>query len=122
MDIKDAITVFDTLAQETRLSAFRLLVQAGSDGMAAGIISDTLGIPHNTLSFHLNHLSNAGIVTSHKQGRSVIYYANFDATRDLIGFLIKDCCSNEYANMRIGKRAAQSSNWLTVVNAFDRQL
>jgi len=100
MDIKDAITVFDTLAQETRLSAFRLLVQAGSDGMAAGIISDTLGIPHNTLSFHLNHLSNAGIVTSHKQGRSVIYYANFDATRDLIGFLIKDCCSNEYANIR----------------------
>lgn len=100
MDIKDAITVFDTLSQETRLGAFRLLVQAGPNGLAAGALSEELGIPHNTLSFHLNHLSNAGVVSSRKEGRSVIYSANFDAMHELIGFMVKDCCSAEFATIR----------------------
>ena len=92
--------MFDALAQETRLSAFRLLVKAGTAGMAAGELSGALGTPHNTLSFHLNHMHNAGIVSSRKQGRSVIYSANFDVTRDLIGFMVKDCCSDEFASIR----------------------
>ncbi len=92
--------MFDALSQETRLRAFRLLVQAGPGGLAAGELSEQLGTPHNTLSFHLNHLSNAGIVSSRKQGRSVIYSANFDVTRDLIGFMVKDCCSAEFASIR----------------------
>ncbi len=92
--------IFETLSQETRLRAFRLLVAAGPDGLAAGAISDQLDIPHNTLSFHLNHLSNAGIVSSQKKGRSVIYTASFDTTRDLIGFIVKDCCSKDFANIR----------------------
>jgi DNA-binding transcriptional ArsR family regulator len=104
MDIQAAIIMFDALSQETRLRTFRLLVQAGTNGLAAGALSKELGIPHNTLSFHLNHLSNAGILSSRKQGRSIIYSANFDATRDLIGFMVKDCCSDEFASIREDKK------------------
>ena len=100
MDIQQALVVFDALSQETRLRAFRLLVRAGTEGLAAGSLSEQLGTPHNTLSFHLTHLSNAGVVSSRKQGRSVIYTANFDLTHDLIGFMVKDCCSDEFASMR----------------------
>lgn len=100
MDIQQAIIMFDALSQETRLRAFRLLVQAGPNGLAAGVLSEELGTPHNTLSFHLNHLSNAGIISSRKEGRSVIYSANFDVTRDLIAFMVKDCCSVEFASIR----------------------
>ncbi|PCI21850.1 MAG: transcriptional regulator [Piscirickettsiaceae bacterium] len=103
MDIQEAIIIFDALSQETRLRAFRLLVEAGPSGLAAGVISGTLNVPHNTLSFHLNHLSNAGIIFSKKEGRSIIYSANFDITRDLIGFMVKDCCSEEFASIREDK-------------------
>jgi len=100
MDIQEAIIMFDGLYQETRLRAFRLLVQAGPHGLAAGVLGKELGTPHNTLSFHLNHLSHAGLVSSRKAGRSVIYSANFDEMRDLIAFLVKDCCSDEFATIR----------------------
>jgi len=100
MDMQNALIQFDALSQETRLSAFRLLVQAGPEGLPAGTLSKQLGTPHNTMSFHLNHLSHAGIVSSRKDGRSVIYSANFDAMRDLIGFMVKDCCSVEFASIR----------------------
>ena len=103
MDIKKALLIFDTLSQETRLNAFRLLIKAGPDGLAAGTISYQLGTPHNTMSFHLNHLSNAGIVRSHRKGRSSIYTANFDMMRKLIGFMVNDCCSSEFASIREDK-------------------
>lgn len=108
MDIQEAIIMFDALSQETRLRAFRLLVQAGLDGLAAGVLSDQLGTPHNTMSFHLNHLSNAGIISSRKEGRSVIYSANFDVTRDLIAFMVKDCCSAEFASIREDRKTGCS--------------
>ena len=108
MEINKASAVFDALSQETRLRAFRLLVQAGPGGLAAGAISERLNTPHNTLSFHLNHLSNAGIVSSRRQGRSVIYSANFDTIRDLIGFMIKDCCSTEFATIQEDSRGGCS--------------
>lgn len=108
MDIQEAIIMFDALSQETRLKVFRLLVQAGPDGLAAGVLSDALGTPHNTLSFHLSHLSNAGIISSRKEGRSVIYSANFDITRDLIGFIVKDCCNAEFASIREDEKAGCS--------------
>lgn len=92
--------MFDALSQETRLKAFRLLVKAGAGGLAAGALAEALGTPHNTLSFHLSHLSNAGIISSRKNGRSVIYSANFDATRDLVAFMVRDCCSAEFASIR----------------------
>lgn len=104
MDIQNTIILFDALSQETRLRAFRLLVQAGPDGLPAGVLSEKLNTPHNTMSFHLNHLSNAKLISSRKEGRSVIYSANYDAIRDLIGFMVKDCCSLEFASIREDKR------------------
>jgi DNA-binding transcriptional ArsR family regulator len=104
MDIQKAIIMFDALSQETRLCAFRILVKAGPDGLPAGALSEELGTPHNTMSFHLNHLSNAGIINSRREGRSVIYSANFDVVRDLIGFMVKDCCSVEFASIREDKK------------------
>lgn len=100
MDIQAAIISFDALSQETRLRAFRLLVKAGTEGLAAGMLSEQLGTPHNTMSFHLSHLANAGLVSFRKNGRSVIYSANFDAMRDLIGFMVEDCCSAGFARIR----------------------
>lgn len=108
MDIQEAIIAFDALSQETRLRVFRLLVEHGTQGAPAGKLSDTLGIPHNTLSFHLNHMNNAGLVTSRREGRSIIYTANFDLMRDLIGFMVKDCCSVEFASIRTDKKSGCS--------------
>ena len=68
--------------------------------MPAGAISDALGTPHNTLSFHLNHLLHAGIVSSRKDGRSVIYSTNFEAMRELLAFMVKDCCGADVASIR----------------------
>ena len=108
MDIQDSIIVFDALSQETRLKAFRLLVQAGLEGLPAGALSQKLCTPHNTMSFHLSHLSNAGIVTSRRVGRSVIYSAKFDVMSDLIGFMVKDCCSDDFARIRKDKKTGCS--------------
>ena len=99
MNIHQAILIFDSLSQETRLSAFRLLVKAGPEGLAAGVIGSRLEIAHNTLSFHLSQLLNSGIVASRKKGRSIFYSANFEAVTGLIGFLVKDCCSPEFASL-----------------------
>ena len=113
MDIQQAVIMFDALSQETRLRAFRLLVKAGPEGLAAGAISDALDTPHNTMSFHLSHLSNAGIISSRKESRSVIYSANFDATHDLITFIVKDCCSNEFSSIRQDRKTGCSIIELT---------
>lgn len=101
--LKEATAMFAALAQETRLQAYQILVKAGPEGLAAGSLSEALAIPHNTLSFHLSHLSNAGVVTSRKDGRSIIYSANYEAVRGLIGFMVKDCCHDDMASIRSGK-------------------
>ncbi len=103
MDIQRALIAFDALSQETRLKAFRLLVEHGMDGAAAGVLSDHLGIPHNTLSFHLSHMSNAGLLTSRREGRSIIYTVDFAAFQDLIRFMVDDCCNKETAKTRDSK-------------------
>jgi DNA-binding transcriptional ArsR family regulator len=103
MDIQKALIAFDALSQETRLRVFRLLVEHGHEGVAAGILSEALGVPHNTLSFHLNHMSHAGLVVSRKEGRSVIYNANFEFFTGLIRFMVEDCCRVEFASIRDGK-------------------
>ena len=100
MDVQLALIMFDALSQQTRLEAFRLLVKAGLEGVPAGVLGEKLGTPHNTLSFHLGHLANAGLVSFRKQGRQVIYSANFEATNELISFMVEDCCSQEFANLR----------------------
>lgn len=100
MDIQQALIAFDALSQETRLKVFRLLVEQGTKGAAAGLLSDKLGVPANTLSFHLSHMSNAGLVLSRREGRSIIYSANFEFFTGLIRYMVRDCCSVEFASIR----------------------
>ncbi len=92
MEINDAIEGFAALAQETRLAAFRLLVEAGPAGLPAGDVARALSVPHNTLSSHLAQLTRAGLVTARRDGRQMIFAADFDGMRGLIAFLIEDCC------------------------------
>ncbi|RME98768.1 MAG: transcriptional regulator [Alphaproteobacteria bacterium] len=92
MDTNAATKAFGALSQETRLEAFRLLVQSGSEGMAAGEVARALDTPHNTMSSHLAILVNAGLVTSRREGRSIIYSIDFDGTRNVLSFLMEDCC------------------------------
>lgn len=86
------IRALGALAQEHRLAAFRLLVQAGSDGMAAGALADALGVPASSMSFHLAQLTNAGLITQTRQGRSLIYTADYAAMNALMGYLTENCC------------------------------
>lgn len=95
MKIKSALNAFASLSQETRLQTLRLLVEHGKAGAAAGVLSETLGIPHNTLSFHLAHLGKAGLVTSKKQGRSIVYKANLKTINALMAFMTENCCIRE---------------------------
>jgi len=90
-----ALAALAALAHETRLDIFRRLVAAGGQGMPAGKIGEELELPCPTLSFHLKELRLAGIVTSEKRGRSVIYSADLDAVRDLGAFLTEECCCQE---------------------------
>jgi len=92
MDIKQATDALSALAQESRLSVFRLLVRAGSSGLSAGDIAEALEIRHNTLSTHLAILNRAELLRSRREGRSLIYSVDFTGTRELLGFLIEDCC------------------------------
>ena len=92
MDMFAAIEGFSALAQETRLAAFRLLVEAGPDGLPAGEVARALDVPHNTLSSHLAQLSRAGLVTARREGRQVIFAADFAGMRGLIAYLVEDCC------------------------------
>lgn len=93
MDIHLAIRRLSAIAQEGRLAAFRLLVRAGPEGMAAGDIARTLGVAANTLSAQLLVLSNAGLVRARREGRSIVYAVEFPAMRDLLVYLMRDCCA-----------------------------
>lgn len=92
METKTAVLALAALAQESRLTIFRTLVQAGADGLPAGKISELTGIVPSSLSFHLKELSHAAMVNSRQDGRFVIYTANFDTVNALLGFLTENCC------------------------------
>ena len=93
METKWAVAALSALAQETRLAVFRQLVQAGSQGVAAGEMARSLGVVPNTLSAHLNVLGHAGLVRSRRASRSIIYTADYDRMGDLLGYLVHDCCN-----------------------------
>jgi DNA-binding transcriptional ArsR family regulator len=93
MDVNAAVVALGALAQEHRLGLFRLLVQAGGDGMAAGAIAEKLGIPNSSLSFHLAQLREAGLISQERQHRSLIYRANYPAMNGLVDYLTENCCS-----------------------------
>jgi ArsR family transcriptional regulator len=92
MEKTDAVAALAALAQDNRLDVFRLLVQAGSGGMAAGAIAEALDLPPNTLTFHFDRLRMAGLATVRREGRSMIYAAQFETMNALLGFLTENCC------------------------------
>jgi ArsR family transcriptional regulator, arsenate/arsenite/antimonite-responsive transcriptional repressor len=92
MEKIDAVAALSALAQENRLDVYRLLVQAGPDGMAAGEVANALGIAPNTLSFHFDRLRHAGLVSVARQGRSLIYATRYETMNNLLGFLTENCC------------------------------
>lgn len=95
MDSISTIKALDALAHETRLAAFRLLIKQGNHGMAAGDIAAHLNVRQNTMSANLAHLARADLVCAQRQGRSIIYRANYDALRGLLAFLMEDCCGGK---------------------------
>jgi DNA-binding transcriptional ArsR family regulator len=93
MQAEDAVAALGALAQEHRLALFRLLVQAGAEGMAAGALAEELGVPNSSLSFHLAQLHRAGLIRQERRGRSLIYSADYAAMNDLVGYLMENCCA-----------------------------
>lgn len=92
MEAKSAVPRLSALAHDGRLAVFRLLVQRGPEGLPAGEIARALGSPPSSLSANLNILSHAGLIASRREGRSIIYTANYGAMRELLAFLVEDCC------------------------------
>jgi DNA-binding transcriptional ArsR family regulator len=93
MQIKEAVSSLSALAHDGRLAIFRLLVQAGPEGVKAGDIASIVATPASTLSANLSILSNAGLIEGRRDGRAIFYTAQFDRMRDVIGFLLEDCCN-----------------------------
>ena len=95
MESQDAVSALAALAQASRLAAFRALVAAGPGGLQPSALAEALGIPANTLSFHLKGLLAAGLVSQERQGRALIYRADFLRMRSLLDFLTDDCCGGQ---------------------------
>jgi ArsR family transcriptional regulator, arsenate/arsenite/antimonite-responsive transcriptional repressor len=110
----DAVAKLSALAQETRLSLFRLLVEAGPAGLPAGEIAERLAVAAPTLSFHLKELSHAGLIGATPRGRFVVYHADFAAMNGLIAYLTENCCrmtcDAECAPAGAAESASRSSN------------
>lgn len=92
MKRQDAVAILAALAQDNRLDVFRLLVEAGPEGMPAGHIASSLRLPPNALTFHLDRLRDVGLVTARRDGRSIIYAAQFQAMKSLVSYLTDHCC------------------------------
>ncbi len=97
MKSDQAVTALAALAQPTRLAIFRLLVEAGEEGLAVGSIGNAVGVAPTTLSFHLKTLAHAGLVDTQQDGRFIFYSANFETMFGLIGYLTEDCCGGNMA-------------------------
>ena len=93
METKSAIRALGALAQDTRLAIFRMLVEKGLGGLAAGAIAEALELPPSSLSFHLAQLHHAGLVIQRRESRSLIYSVDFDAMNELMGYLTENCCA-----------------------------
>ncbi len=95
MKTPQAVKALAALAQDTRLAIYRMLVQQGPEGLAAGTIAERLDLPGATLSFHLKELANAGMVDARQEGRFVFYSANYDRMNGLLGYLTENCCQGQ---------------------------
>lgn len=92
MEKSNAVAALAALAQDNRLDIYRLLVQAGPGGLPAGQVADKLGLAPNTLTFHFDRLRGAGLVTVRREGRSMIYAAQYDTMNELLSYLTENCC------------------------------
>ena len=101
MEAAIVIRALGALAQEHRLAAYRLLVQAGPDGMPAGALAEALGVPASSMSFHLAQLANAGLVSQRRQSRSIIYAADYGAMNGLMSYLTENCCLGQSCSAEI---------------------
>jgi ArsR family transcriptional regulator, arsenate/arsenite/antimonite-responsive transcriptional repressor len=111
MERPDAIIALAALAQDNRLDVFRLLVQAGPEGMAAGEVAKALELAPNTLTFHFDRLRQAGLVAVKREGRSMIYAARFEAMNGLLSFLSENCCAGiPKPSIRTKSKASCSPN------------
>ena len=108
MEKSNAVAALAALAQDSRLDVFRLLVQAGPEGMAAGAVAAALDLAPNTLTFHFDRMRAAGLVTVRREGRSMIYAAQFDAMNALLGYLTENCCQGRECGPARRKTAAPS--------------
>lgn len=109
MEMKKAIQALGALAQGSRLSIFRLLVQAGPGGIAAGRIGEKLDLPPATLSFHLAGLTRAGLADSRQDGRFVIYSANFQNMNRLVDYLTENCCGGKSCEVTLGGKNEEAT-------------
>jgi ArsR family transcriptional regulator len=105
----DALVALAALAQESRLDIFRLLVQAGEEGMPAGKIGEELGLPSATLAFHLKELKHAGLIAFTRDGRSLIYAAVYPTMNDLLAYLTENCCQGHPAACGFTPKPAKKS-------------
>lgn len=92
MESSQAVEALGALAHDTRLAIYRMLVERGPDGLSAGIIAERLGVPPSSLTFHVQHLHRAGLLTQRRLSRQLIYAADFAAMNGLVGFLTENCC------------------------------
>lgn len=105
--LTQAVSALGALAQEHRLAVFRALIEAGCSGMAAGAIADRLSLPKSSLSFHLTTLKQAALITERREGRSIIYTADYAAMRALIVYLLTNCCAGDAAEAQLIETLAQ---------------
>lgn len=95
MEERQALLAFGALSQETRLRILRLLVVAGPEGLAAGVIAEQAGVSASNVSFHIKELERAGLVASRRESRSILYSVDFEALNELVRFLMEDCCAGQ---------------------------
>ena len=110
MESSQAIAGLAALAHDTRLAVFRLLVQRGPDGLPAGVIAQNLGLPPSSLTFHLQQLANAGLVSQRRVSRQIIYATDFSAMNALMAYLTENCCGGAAAFVPTCKSCADASN------------
>jgi ArsR family transcriptional regulator, arsenate/arsenite/antimonite-responsive transcriptional repressor len=99
----DALAALAALAQDNRLDVFRLLVEAGRDGLPAGTVAEALKLAPNTLTFHFDRLRDAGLITVRREGRSMIYSARYETMSELIAYLTEDCCRGRVPSYLLAK-------------------
>jgi len=110
MDAGQVTAALGALAHETRLAVFRMLVERGPDGLPAGAISERLGMPPSSLTFHLQQLTTAGLITQRRVSRQIIYATDFDAMNRVVGYLTENCCGIAEVCGPVCRPAATGSN------------